>query len=193
MKRRFTGRALIAAAVMTVAALAGSVTPASAATGADASSILNASSGGIVHHCESLTRDNAGGTSPGGYQAVVCVDIHTGTYPGGYDAWGEVEAFCTAGLTAVTVPCHTIYIEGQFANADNTVDNNSWSCIGTCDSGRQTLYIGTFNYTGGKDCASSLGHNVWTVAVENTFIVTPDNWGFGPTPNYSSGHYWVCP
>jgi hypothetical protein len=40
MKRRFAGRALIAATVMTVAALAGSVTLASGATAADGPTIL---------------------------------------------------------------------------------------------------------------------------------------------------------
>lgn len=192
MKRRFTGRALIAAVVMTVAALAGSVTPASAATGSDGS-ILNASSGGTVHHCESL------GLSYGDYRAIVCVDIHTGTYPGGYDAWGEVEAYCQVGDTTQTVPCPYIRIDGLFANAGGSVDNNSWSCNGTCGSGRQTLYISTFNYTGGHDCASSLGHNVWTVATGDTKIETPDHFWFyvdqrpNDGPNYSSGHYWVCP
>jgi hypothetical protein len=201
MRRRFTGKALIAAALMTVSALAGSVTPAGAATRAAAdSSILNAAAGDRVHHCVNLAYQQGTSTSPGGYEPVVCVDIETNSYTGGYDTWGAVEAYCQVGATAKTVPCARIYIDGIFANASGTQSPFSRGCSGNCDSGRPSEFSGVdFSYTGGHDCASSLGHNVWTVAVGDTEIETPDGDVFdvsgspNDSGNYSSGHYWVCP
>lgn len=197
MRRRFNGRGLIAAVVLTAAALAGSVTPASAATGPDGSPVLNASSRGTVHHCEVL-----GPASPSGYEAVVCVDINTATNYNstGYLAQGEIEAFCKIGAGTQTVPCQHIAVDGVFANADNTFQDIYLGCNGVCPAGRFTVPSESFNYTGGHDCASSLGHNVWTVALSDTTVVTPDGDFFSvgenggnDDGNYSSGHAWICP
>jgi len=49
------------------------MTPASAATGTDGFTILYASQGNIAHHCEVIGSDSYGS------EAIVCVDILTGT------------------------------------------------------------------------------------------------------------------
>ena len=208
MRRIFTGRGLIAAAVMTMAALAGGMTPAGAATAPDGTPILNASSStnNVAHSCEVL------GQSPGFYQAVVCVDINTATDSTGYHASGMIEAFCqdvNPNHIHQTVQCKQIEIDGIFANGTSgSQETYNALCIqfgaGSCPAGRYEWPPGgttPYHYTGGHDCTSSLGHNVWNVATLNTRIVTPDNVPYSvndpgnsnDSGNYSSGHYWICP
>src|ERR1043165_4069124 len=174
MRRIFTGMVLIAAVVMAMAA------PASAATAPDGTPILNAgsSTNNVAHHCESL------GQSPGFYQAIVCVDINTTSGSTGYSATGAVEAFCqdvNPDHIHQTVQCKQIVIDGIFANATSgSQETYNNLCIqfgaGSCPAGRFVWSAATpFTYTGGHDCTSSLGHNVWNVATWDTKIVTPDN------------------
>lgn len=197
MRRLFASRGLITAVVLTAAALAGGLAPASAATGPDGAPILSASSGDRAHSCEVLTPVS------GAYEAVICVDINTASSVTGYSATGVVEAFCKIGTTTQTVPCSYIDVDGIFANAESGSNppEQTWSCAGLCPSGRLLTTIGTFNYVGGHDCTSSFGHNVWTVAVGGpTYIGLPDGTtlsvginGSNDDGNYSTGHYWICP
>jgi len=192
MRRRFNVGALIAAGILTAAALAGSVTPASAATG----SVLHASSRDLVHSCELL-----GPASPEGYEAVVCVNIYTAPTSTGYLAEGQIEAFCKIGDGTQTVPCQDIEVDGIFANAaEGTPQEGTIGCNVNCPAGRYYVTLNPFNYIGGHNCTSSLGHNVWMVALGDTAIVTPDGdpfyvqtFGSNDDGNYSTGHYWVCP
>ncbi len=130
------------------------------------------------------------------------MDIYAVPDAGGYEAWGQVEAYCQVGNTTQTVPCLYINLDSVFANAASGQRNVTVVCEADCTPGRLTTgAIDIFPYVGGHDCASSLGHNVWTVALKDlTIETTPNNFfyvdevpNYNDGPNYSSGHYWVCP
>ena len=202
---------LIVAVLMAVTALLGHAMPANAATGPDGFPILYADSGNVVHQCEVIGSDYGPaytGSTPTTLDAVVCVDIDTTYDSAGYYATGAVEAFCEENDNASeTFPCPIINIDSIFANADNGATTASYNCEDNCGGGRPTLYTATFSYTGGADCTSSSGHDVWSEATGDTTIYLPaysdglyyDNiYSISPNgandgTNYSSGHYWVCP
>jgi hypothetical protein len=196
MNRKLRGMGLLAVPLLALAALLGSVLPATAATGPDGFTILDADSGNVAHHCEVL------GTNGNGVQAVVCVDIDTYGDSSGYYATGAIEAYCQDGSASYLVACSYIHIDGIFANQDSGATTAGYTCNGDCPSGRKILYVTTYDYTGGANCTSSSGHDVWTEAAGDTVMDTPDigSWSIGTAyhtandgSNYSSGHYWVCP
>jgi len=184
---------------------------ASADTGPDGFTILYADSGDIVHHCEIIGSDYGEpytGSAPTTLEAVVCVDINTYGGSAGYYATGAVEAFCEENDNASeTFPCPMINIHGIFANGDSPATTASYNCDGDCGGGRPTSYTATYDYTGGADCTSSSGHDVWSEAAGNTTIYLPTysdglvydslyevaTGGANDGANYSSGHFWVCP
>ncbi len=196
MIRKLRGMGLIVIPALAVAALLGSVMPASAATGPDGFTILYADSGNIVHHCEVL------GTDGTDQQAVVCVDIVTGETSDGYYAEGEVEAYCqTTG--GVTIQCHGIYLDGLFANAGSsgyaaTTEGCSDISGPACPTGRLVLSIWSYDYTSGQDCTTTSTHDVWDEVVGDTDITTYNGsyevelTGANDGSSYTSGHYWVC-
>jgi hypothetical protein len=193
--RTLHGKRLLAVPLLAIAAVLGSVLPANAAN----APILYADSGDTVHHCTTVGPPDMGVP----YVAVVCVDINTGANSSGYWATGEVEAYCEEGTASYILPCSSIEITGEFANADNDIQKYTWGCSdGGCPNSRKIIDIATFNYTGGTDCDTSSGHNVWTVVEGSvTTIVMPGGatatlgpgGGANDGDNYSSGHYWVCP
>ena len=197
------------APLLAVAALVGGALPASAATGPYGFTILDADSGNMAHNCEILGSDTDPGYVTDGsdvYQAVVCVDILTGETSDGYYAEGRVEAYCQT-PAGVTVSCGDISLFGLYSNADassgDNVQTNGWGCNGTygnCPAIRNVLPIYTFTYTGGVDCDTSSGHQVWDEALGDTSIGIPggdafsvESSGANDGTSYSTGHYWICP
>jgi hypothetical protein len=180
---------------MAIAVLLAGILPASAATGPDGFTILYADSDNIVHQCGVI------GANTYGYEAVVCVDINTYADSSGYYATGAVEAYCQHGSPEVTTACQNIHIDGVLANQDSGATTNSYTCAGDCGGGRAILYVATYTYTGGHDCTSSWGHDVWAEAAGSTTIDLPvygefsvgDSHFANDNGTHSTGHYWVCP
>jgi hypothetical protein len=195
MIRKLRGMSLLAVPVMAVAALLGSVMPASAATGPDGFTILHADSGNIVHHCEVIGTDGAS------QQAVVCVDILTGETSDGYYAEGQVEAYCqTTG--GVTIACQGIYLDGLFASAGSSgVPSATQGCSNisgpACGTGRLIIPIWSYDYTN-SNCTTTSKNDVWAEVVGDTDITTYNGnylvqlTGANDGSSYSSGHYWIC-
>jgi hypothetical protein len=83
---------------------------------------------------------------------------------------------------------------------DSGASTNTYTCAGDCGGGREILYVTTFDYTGGHDCTSSSGHDVWAEAAGDTVIDLPSYGEFNVAESisndgadFSTGHYWVCP
>jgi len=195
MTRKLRGLGLLAVPLMAVAALLGGIMPASAATGPDGFTILYADSANIVHQCGVIGEDQYG------EQAVVCVDINTYGDSSGYYATGAVEAYCQDGNPETTVACQGIYIDGLLANGDSGPTTNTYKCYGNCGGGRAILYVATYSYTGGHDCTSSSGHDVWAEALGDTEVdingasdnTVSDSSFANDNGTHSTGHFWVCP
>ena len=203
MTRTLTKRGLITAVVMAVAALFGSVLPASAATGPYGFTILHADAGNFAHHCEELGQ---------GYDqyhnltdAIVCVDIDTSGGDTGYRATGAVEAYCEIGGNAADLtPCPMVAIDGSFANASSGAAHATFYCEDNCSgSVRNILYTETIPYTN-ANCTSAAVNQVWSQALGDTEIALYSgmgDWlprsvgsdGSNDGSTYSSGHYWICP
>jgi hypothetical protein len=197
---------LIAAAGITTAA----IQPASAATGPDGFTILNALSDAQAHKCNVIGGD-------GSYQAVVCSDILTYEGATDYYAYGRAEAYCqTASSAHTVVPCENIFEATQLSTGDGTNTGTYTLGCGTggpaCPDGR--LYKSTRNWdysihnAGGGTCSSNPGssYDVWDVVwgggVDGASIQTPDGawyylssfYGNGNDGgNESTGHYYICP
>ena len=195
MTRKLRGLGLLAVPLMAVAALLGGIMPASAATGPDGFTILYADSGNIVHQCGVIGEDQYG------EQAVVCVDINTYGDSSGYYATGAVEAYCQEGNPETTVACQGIYIDGLLANADSGATTNTYKCYEDCGGGREIFSVATYSYTGGHDCTSSSGHDVWAEALGDTEVdingasdnTVSDSSFANDNGAHSTGHFWVCP
>jgi hypothetical protein len=180
---------------------------ASAATGTDGFPILYASEGNSAHTCNVIG-------SADGYQAVICVDIETGTSDLGYWARGQVEAICQkgSGASAVTVQCAQVDVIGRLSAANGGFDYvGQWACghqIGACSTGRNIIATHTFVYTSAIGCASNPGslYDVWMIAEgasetdSSTSIELPVSGkiiylGVGNAndgPSESTGHYYIC-
>jgi hypothetical protein len=194
MTRSMLRTSRIAVPLLAVAALLGSTPPASAATGPYGFTILDADSGNMVHTCKLLGGDKAG------YQAVVCVNITTGPASNGYWAEGSVEAYCQT-ETGIAVACAQMQVDAITVNgASGSEVEATYACnVTSCPDGRETLPVTTYVYTGGHDCTSSAGHDMWAEILGQTtiwtgsgeFVVSQD--GASDGSNYSSGHYWICP
>jgi hypothetical protein len=185
---------LLAVPVLALAALLGSVMPASAATGPDGFTILYADSGNLVHHCEVIGTD-----ADDDQQAVICVDIDTHVTAEGYQATGEVEGYCQNKNTGVALACQDMTLDGVYANASSGAVDNEYVCNdGGCPAGRVVLPITTFDYST-ANCTTSSANDVWDEVLGNTEITTssgdylllltgPSNDG----TSYTSGHFWIC-
>ena len=90
---------------------------------------------------------------------------------------------------------------GLLSNGDSGPTTNTYTCHDNCGGGRAILYVATYSYTGGHDCTSSSGHDVWAEALGKTEV---DMYGSGPATvsgtsfvndngAHSTGHFWVCP
>jgi hypothetical protein len=191
-------RGLIAVPLMAIAALLAGILPASADTGPYGFPILYADSANIVHQCGVI------GAAPGYLEAVVCVDIDTGTDSSGYYATGAVEAYCQVdnpptGFPPEPFECQAIHIDGLLANADSGATTSTYNCSGDCGTGRTIFYVAGYTYTGGHDCTSSSGHDVWAEALGDTSITLGNRTVYVSTyfandnGTHSTGHYWVCP
>jgi hypothetical protein len=98
------------------------------------------------------------------------------------------------------VGCNSIDLQGQFASAISAGEPVNYGCNGNCPIGQRVVYeTGQFNYTGGKDCDTSAGHDIWDVNLSETAIGTTTGYysvgqdGGNDGANYSTGHFWVCP
>jgi hypothetical protein len=180
---------LIVAVGMTMAA----VTPASAATGTDGFPILYAGEGNIAHNCEVIGSDSDGN------EAIVCVDILTGTGSTDYWAQGRIEAFCYK--NGVTVQCAQVDVSGTWANGTGIDDGiGQWVCghqFGACSAGRNYITAAWTNYySSASGCSSEPNstYDVWTVVTAGlTGIELPvsGKWVYVGS-NYSTGHHYVC-
>ena len=181
------------AAILSAAAgmMTAAVSPASAATGTDGFTILYASQGNIAHHCEVIGSDSYGS------EAIVCVDILTGTGSTYYWSRGQIEAFCYK--NGVTEQCAQVDTEGTWANgAGANSGMGQWVCghqFGACSTGRNYLTSRVLYYSSASGCSSETNstYDVWTVATQGTEIELPvsGKWVYLGS-NYSTGHYWVC-
>src|ERR1700730_2373112 len=178
---------LSAAAGMMMAA----VSPASAATGTDGFTILYASQGNIAHHCEVIGSDSYGS------EAIVCVDILTGTGSTYYWSRAQIEAFCYK--NGVTEQCAQVDVTGTWANGSvKNYGMGQWVCghqFGACATGRNNVISAALYYSSASGCSSETNstYDVWTVATQGTEIELPVSakWVYLGS-NYSTGHYWVC-
>jgi hypothetical protein len=188
LRRLFQLSAVLVAAVGTVLA---TVTPASANTGTDGFPILYASQGNTAHHCESLGSDSRGS------EAVVCVDILTGTTSTDYWAEGRIEAFCYR--NGVTEQCAQVDITGTWASGAGIISGmGQWVCghqFGACTSGRPSITTHAHDYDSASGCSTQPNslYDMWTVATGGTEIELPvtGKW-FYLGSNYSTGHYYIC-
>ena len=186
---------------MALAALFWAVTPASAATGPDGFTILHADAGNIAHTCHVLGTglDKKGNTA----EAVICVDIITGGGESGYQATGEIETYCQLSNGSYT-QCPFISVQSFFSNGSSGPVFGDWACTSSCSSnGRNYLYIHTIDYTSAS-CTTNSANDVWTTAQEYTEIQLYNSGGGLNTftvgahaandgPDYTTGHYWICP
>lgn len=188
-RRLFKLAAILFAAVGMIMS---AITPASAATGTDGFTILYAGEGNVAHHCEVIGSDSYGS------EAIVCVDILTGTESTDYWAHGQIEAFCQK--NGVTEQCAQVDVTGTWANgAGEDSGMGTWVCghqFGACSTGRNYLTSSTMYYSSASGCSSEPNsiYDVWTVATTVEFRIelpVSDSWIYLGS-NYSTGHYYVC-
>ncbi|MGD0553535.1 MAG: hypothetical protein ABSA93_01005 [Streptosporangiaceae bacterium] len=196
--RRFRSWRWMAVVVVSVCAFLGSQAPAGAATGVDGFTILYAAQSEIAHTCKII-----GTSDEGYYQAVVCADLITVPGSGSsYGVYGQLEAYCQT-YTGVAVECVGVSTSGIWSGGSGIIDypNNGCGTLGTsaCPSDR-FLAPDSAEITFDTDvyCDSDLDsdYQEWTVAVaDSTEIILPDSndvptWG--PSSNWSTGHFWIC-
>jgi len=112
-----------------------------------------------------------------------------------------VEAYCQDGNPETTVACQGIYIDGLLANADSGATTNTYKCYEDCGGGRVIFSVATYPYTGGHECTSSSGHDVWAEALGDTQIEMYGSGGatvsgtafVNDNGAHSTGHFWICP
>jgi hypothetical protein len=206
----------IAAVIFAAAGMmTGTISQASANTGAGGLTILYASSQNMAHACNVIRDD-------GSYQAVVCSDIVTYEGSTDYYAYGRTEIICQTSSTPHTIrACNSIWAYDTLEAGDGTNTGEfppaKSSCAGNCPSGR--FYLSTSNWVykiadaqGGR-CSSNLSSSyvLWNVvwgqnAPSNNYITEgslPDGTVFSvgsdssypanDNGNESSGHYFICP
>ena len=188
----------MAATGMATAVLAFGATSASAATGVDGFTIIHASQGTQVHHCEKVGADSQGN------QAIICVDINTNTWHNAdsEEYWGEAqsqtEAYCQK--NGVIEACKALVVEGEYATPLESQTYNS-ACgtdvgLDACGSGRLYGYSKWYltspasNYNCGS--APQSDSDVWSLAVKGIRWDLPSGTRVNLGSNYSSGHYYVC-
>jgi hypothetical protein len=184
--------------------------PASAATGVDGFTILNAHSSAQAHKCNVIGEDTE-------YQAVVCADLFTSEYAGDYYVIAGGEAYCQ--YTAAPhdlVPCKAIsdYVSLSTGDGGKTAQQSGiCNTRPVCPDYRVLAQTVTWDYsvaaaTGNDVCSTKPGsaYNVWAVIWGGeTSIQVPDGneWILGQPSagslpandgtNESTGHYYVCP
>jgi hypothetical protein len=166
---------------------------ASASTGTDGFTILYASQGNVAHRCEVIGSDSYGS------QAIVCVDILTGTGSTDYWARGRIEAFCYK--NGATEQCAQVDITGTWASGAGILSGmGQWVCghqYGACTTGRPSITSSAEFYGSGSGCSSlpNSTYDLWTVADQGTTgieLPVSGKWIYLGA-NFSTGHYYVCP
>jgi hypothetical protein len=200
--QKFLRSRWLAVAAVSIVAVLGVEGPAMATTGADGFTILHSRSNNLAHSCEVI------GTSPNGYQGVICVDLIE-TYDGasGYEISSELEAFCQKGSTMFQ--CKSITLYGAWANA---AEGNAapialgtecgYSGYASCPSPNDRLVAPSdidmwpSAAEGGSSCGTNAGSDLdqWTLVWANqTLIQTPDgDYLPRPSSNFETGHYYTC-
>jgi hypothetical protein len=190
------GLALLAS----TAALVGTTTSASAATGAGGFTILDASAGNAAHVCEIL------GTDDDYHEAIVCVDINTKISGDDVLIEGQLEAYCQDDNGTV-VQCANITSAGEISSAGGVWAEYAADCghsLGSCPAGREYAHSSWMYVTdkaAESDCASNTSEALWSIAFGgDTTIELPgsdDSYTLGNTDpndgvNESTGHYYIC-
>ena len=190
------GLALLASTV----ALVGMTTSASATTGDDGFSILDASAGNQAHVCTIL------GTDDDYHEAIVCVDINTKVSGDQVLIQGQLEAYCQDDNGTV-VQCANITDGGEIASTGGVWSSYAADCghsLGACPTGREyahSSWMGDGTSAGESGCASNPSEALWSIAVGvATTIELPgsdDSYTLSNTDpndgaNESTGHYYIC-
>ncbi len=190
------GLALLASTV----ALVGMTTTASAATGADGFTILDASAGNQAHVCHIL------GTDDDYHEAIVCVDINTKVSGDQVLIQGQLEAYCQDDNGTV-VQCANIMDGGEISSTGGVWSSYAADCghsLGACPTGREyahSSWMGDGTSAGESGCASNPSEALWSIAVGVATTIelpgsddsyTLSNTGPNDGPNQSTGHYYIC-
>jgi hypothetical protein len=190
------GLALLAS----TAALVGTTASASAATGPDGFTILDASAGDEAHVCLIL------GTDDDYHEAIVCVDINTKVSGDEALIQGQVEAYCQDDNGTV-VQCANIMSAGEISSVGGVWKEYAADCghsLGSCPTGREYAYspwMDDGTEAGESGCASNPVEALWSIAFGgDTTIELPgsdDSYTLGNSDpndgaNESTGHYYIC-
>jgi hypothetical protein len=188
------------ACLASTAVLVGMTTSASAATGVDGFTILNASAGNEAHVCHIL------GTDDDYHEAIVCVDINTKVSGDEVLIQGQVESYCQDDNGTV-VQCANIMSGGEISSAGGVWSEYAADCghsLGSCPTGREYAYsswMGDGTEAGESGCASNTAEAIWSIALGvGTTIELPgsdDSYTLSNTDpndgvNESTGHYYIC-
>jgi len=190
------GLALLASTV----ALVGTTASASAATGEDGFTILNASAGNQAHVCHIL------GTDDDYHEAIVCVDINTKVSGDQVLIQGQLEAYCQDDNGTV-VQCANIMDGGEISSTGGVWQQYAADCghsLGACPTGREyahSPWMGDGTEAGESGCASNASEALWSIAVGVATTIelpgsddsyTLSNTGPNDGANESTGHYYIC-
>lgn len=190
------GLALLAS----TAVLVGTTASASAATGPDGFSILDASAGNEAHVCLVL------GTDDDYHKAVVCVDINTKVSGDEVLIQGQVESLCEDDNGTV-IQCANIMSAGEIASTGGVWAEYAADCghaLGSCPTGREyahSNWMADGSEASESGCASNPVEALWSIAFGvSTTIELPgsdDSYTLGNTApndgaNESTGHYYIC-
>ena len=188
------------AILASTAALVGTTASASAATGVEGFTILDASAGNEAHVCHIL------GTDDDYHEAIVCVDINTKVSGDQVLIQGQLEAYCQDDNGTV-VQCANIMDGGEISSTGGVWSSYAADCghsLGPCPTGREyahSSWMGDGTESGESGCASNTSEALWSIAVGvSTTIELPgsddsytlSNTGPNDGANESTGHYYIC-